>query len=358
MQSPSEVIQPTADNRPPSLAILVPTFNRAPYLRTLLDRLAEELADCEDDVIVIVSDNDSSDETPREIATAKDRMPALISFRQPTNLGADGNIVFLLREGERRTDYIWLIGDDDLPAPHSVRMLMRLLRREQPSTVYLSSQWIPAGVPLHVGESTARTLSYDVMTTARFATRVHVWTTFISAWVIRADSARDRDVPDYRGSHLSQLAWTWPAILNGEKHLYVRDPVIRATGGNSGGYSRLGVFGTNFALITRAETRAAGHPRRLANRILRRSAVSYLPNQMLDARRSDPEGRPDQAAMPSAHDLGGWWWWHVVLRPVATGPAPLARLLVTGTHRTQRLLARVDSLRCQRAGNHRMLASD
>ncbi len=47
----------------PLLAICIPTWNRAPQLRKLLTRLHDELGD-EGDIVVLVADNASDDETP------------------------------------------------------------------------------------------------------------------------------------------------------------------------------------------------------------------------------------------------------------------------------------------------------
>ena len=49
---------------PPLLTIGIPTYNRAKFLRRLLEQLRTELAGLDGQVEVLVSDNASTDDTP------------------------------------------------------------------------------------------------------------------------------------------------------------------------------------------------------------------------------------------------------------------------------------------------------
>jgi GT2 family glycosyltransferase len=103
----------------PKLSILVPTCNRAAYLRECLDSLLTTTVDCE----VIVSDNASSDETRALMRTYTD--PRVRYYRQAENMGVINNHNFLLAVA--RGDYICIFGDDDRAVPGSFERKVAML---------------------------------------------------------------------------------------------------------------------------------------------------------------------------------------------------------------------------------------
>lgn len=111
-------MQPSAD---PSLTIFIPTFNRPQQLDRLLAQLARLRQ--HHDFRVIVSDNCSTEKLP-----AIQRYEALgFQFtRTSANLGGSANILraFLMTE----TEYLWIIGDDDLPGDDALRRIEEDLR--------------------------------------------------------------------------------------------------------------------------------------------------------------------------------------------------------------------------------------
>jgi glycosyltransferase involved in cell wall biosynthesis len=92
----------------PLVSIGVPTYNRAKgYLRKVIER---SLGQTYSNIEVIVSDNCSIDETPELVRSFND--PRLRYFRQQTNLGANGNFNYCLRQA--RGAYFLLFHDDDM----------------------------------------------------------------------------------------------------------------------------------------------------------------------------------------------------------------------------------------------------
>lgn len=105
----------------PTLSILVPTYNRAAYLKQCLDSLLTTTVDCE----ILVSDNASTDDTAAVAAAFGD--PRLRYFRQPENAGVVANHNFLL--GQMRGRYFCLFGDDDVALPGCFEDKLALLER-------------------------------------------------------------------------------------------------------------------------------------------------------------------------------------------------------------------------------------
>jgi glycosyltransferase involved in cell wall biosynthesis len=101
------------------LSILVPTYNRAGYLRECLESLLATTVDCE----VIVGDNASGDDTSRVVASFGD--PRIRYHRHAENLGALANFNFLINAA--RGKYVCIFGDDDVALPGNFEPKVGLL---------------------------------------------------------------------------------------------------------------------------------------------------------------------------------------------------------------------------------------
>ena len=113
---------------PELLSICIPTFNRASYLRDLLDTLIPELEQAPEAaglVRLYISDNASPDSTPQVIETFSGRWP-IIHNRNARNIGGDYNFAQMI---DRATgDYFWLLGDDELMAGGFLTPLLERLK--------------------------------------------------------------------------------------------------------------------------------------------------------------------------------------------------------------------------------------
>src|SRR4051794_24783732 len=135
--------------RVPSLAVCIPTYNRAHVLGPLLERLRDE------DVTVLVSDNASDDDTPAVLERA-----GVAFHRQPENVGPLENVRWLLRNAPE-ADYVWLLGDDDTIVPGGIEHARALLRERRPAWLFCPHVWAHAdGVPLHGSPCPAQVEEY------------------------------------------------------------------------------------------------------------------------------------------------------------------------------------------------------
>jgi abequosyltransferase len=328
----------------PLLTIAVPTYNRADCLELLLTTLLRELQGLEGRVAVVVGDNASTDRTPEVTAAFAAAWRDTVLVRHAQNLGMDGNFCGC---AERvRTPYFWVVGDDDLPAPGAVRAVLSLLEREAPDLVYLDSRWLPDLKNMPASEPVG-TLQAVALEPLAFARRVHVWTTYLSGMVVRstpllADPARLRR---HAGTQLSQLAWVLEALGQGRRFVHVRTPCVFATEGNTGGYKVLQVFGRNFPEIVRAACPAAGRQGALAQAILRRTAIGYLPD-LLWGLRAAKLGRfeHEDAAAVLRPQFGATIAFHCLLRPIGHAPRPVARAALAAAHLASRIVRAADRI--------------
>ena len=112
------------------LSICIPTYNRARYLKELLDALIPQLDRCRPDTVeLIISDNCSTDGTFNQYRSIA--RPYLRSWRNEMNIGGDRNFLKCIQEA--KGEYVWLIGDDDIVEPDGVSRVVEWLRSEAPS---------------------------------------------------------------------------------------------------------------------------------------------------------------------------------------------------------------------------------
>jgi abequosyltransferase len=109
-------------NTLPSLAICIPTYNRAELLAELLESI---IAQGNADLEVVVSDDASPEDPSAVVESFRSRIPRLRYIRQPVNIGLDRNFLAVVEAAE--SDYIWLMGDDDVLEPGSAKRVLDAL---------------------------------------------------------------------------------------------------------------------------------------------------------------------------------------------------------------------------------------
>ena len=112
----------------PILTIAIPTFNRANFLEKNLNLLAQQQ---HESTAILVSDNDSTDDTHKVVERFKKVIPNLTYHRNEENIGFDGNIIKLYELS--RTPYIWFLSDDDPIEAGAVKAVVGALRQYKPT---------------------------------------------------------------------------------------------------------------------------------------------------------------------------------------------------------------------------------
>jgi hypothetical protein len=165
--------------RPP-LAICIPTYARAETLERLLATLAVEAPN----VPVLVADNASPDHTAKLLRRMA--RPDLAVHRHAENLGSIANIRWLLSHAPD-AEHVWMICDDDLPAPGRVASVLELVAAEDPDWLHLPHCWLdPAGTVVNRSPCPPALERYEG-SGALYRSYGH-WLTFGSAAVIRRDA--------------------------------------------------------------------------------------------------------------------------------------------------------------------------
>lgn len=123
------------DRNRPRLAICIPTYNRAGYIRETLASILEANEAC---VQICVSDNASSDDTVALARAALAGHPDARIAVAPENRGADAN--YLAAVALADADYCLLLGSDDTLAPGALSVLRERLERLRPELLLFDRQ--------------------------------------------------------------------------------------------------------------------------------------------------------------------------------------------------------------------------
>jgi glycosyltransferase involved in cell wall biosynthesis len=109
------------------LAICIPTFNRAEMLRSALYSIAPQIQEFSREVELIVSDNNSTDNTEEVVMWAQQLCP-IQYHRNTKNIGATNNFILLTTQ-LAKSDYCWLLGDDDFILPGAIKKVLDILKK-------------------------------------------------------------------------------------------------------------------------------------------------------------------------------------------------------------------------------------
>lgn len=339
---------------PIALTIIIPTFNRVRCLQMLLDALRVELRGMEERISVVIGDNGSTDNTSEVARSFAAVWRNTVLLRHETNVGPDENFCRCVERVE--STYFWIIGDDDLPRAGAIPALLNLLDVQQPDLLYMESRWTKTLIS-HDEAGTIGPLRASLNDRATFARRVHIWTTFISGSIVRTSLTPPAKLRQYTGTHLVQLGWIFEALKRGTRFVHVTTPCVLATSGASGGYAVLEVFGQNFPRIARHALSGTRALESLANAVVSRASLAYLPN-LVWAFREAKAGRFDQAESVTATlapELGRTLSYRLLIRPMADASPRTARVLLKIAHVATRVVSRLDLLRAHLGSGYRAL---
>jgi abequosyltransferase len=238
-------------NKAPLLTIAIPTYNRSQYLVRLLESLKPQMEAARDlfGIELLLSDNASTDQTSEVVQDfCKNASFPCRTFRNQTNLGADGNILQCFTEAAGK--YVWIVGDDDILLPGALLELLKLLQERDFDIVHLRSMPLVDDQQIY-----PQVTSLDVKVISKpeeFALQTHVFLTFITGNVIfreRALSLPHESFAGLVGTSLVQLGWTYTLLRHFQRGAVVSNPVIAASADARGGYALYTVFGTNLKRI-------------------------------------------------------------------------------------------------------------
>lgn len=104
----------------PLISIAIPTYNRANFLKNLLDNILPQASCLGGEVEICISNNCSTDNTREVVMGYKEKYPNLINYNEnEKNLGMDRNILKAMEMPQG--DFVWLLGDDDMVVSNGIK---------------------------------------------------------------------------------------------------------------------------------------------------------------------------------------------------------------------------------------------
>ncbi len=263
------------------LTIAIPTYNRADSLDLCLSMICGQLERYREEVEVLVSNNCSPDHTDTVVEKYRARGYALTYIKNRENVGPDRNFVQCYRRA--KGTYVLLLGDDDVLLDGALDTLVPILRNDSYGIVFLNSYGF-TGDSFQERPSVSPTgyVVYD--DTLAFVKKVAHFFTFMSGVIFNRTLVQEpRDWEPFFSSNLVQLAWTFSALFNGRKHVYMSEFLVAARLYNSGGYGVAQVFGHNMNRIFEA-FRQQGVDGQYFRAINRKLLVEHFPSMIALAR--------------------------------------------------------------------------
>lgn len=235
---------------PYKLSIVIPSFNRAPFLRECLDSIFRSAEGFESYVEVLVSDNHSTDSTQEVLAAYAGRKLRLRAIRPSVHLPAESNFRFVAEKATGK--YIWIVGDDDTFERKALAEVLPRLDSDAAVFVLNFSIW-----DNHL-ERLLKPRFHALASDTFFEKPDDLMTAFglsiglISSVVIKKDVFFALSSEEY----LKYVEYGFPfvyavyyGLLPNKKAVYLSEPLVINRAGNSGNYDWYKFFVAGSSLI-------------------------------------------------------------------------------------------------------------
>ena len=123
----------------PVLTIAIPTYNRAKFLSVCLLQIFRQIKTINPAVLeIIVSDNNSADNTESVVQTMINAGMNIIYRKNPENIGADKNFYQCYVQATGK--YVLILGDDDFFIDGTIEKIITILISDEYGVVYMNSE--------------------------------------------------------------------------------------------------------------------------------------------------------------------------------------------------------------------------
>lgn len=192
------------------LSLLIPTYNRCAALRETLEAFLPQLVE---GVELVVVDGASPDATAAVVGEFVQQSPHIRYVQLLQKGGIDRD--YDLGVSECRGEWVWLLADDDLPAPHAVECLLKALDASADLIVINADVFSPDYTTRLTGprlSTQEKLVIYDMDELFRVAND-HM--SFIAAVCIRRSVWLERERAPYYGTEFIHLGVIFQAPLRG-----------------------------------------------------------------------------------------------------------------------------------------------
>lgn len=217
------------------LSICIPTLNRGNYIGETLESIVHQLGD---EVEVVIVDGGSTDNTEQLVNQYRKSYPVIRYIKkyecgnQPSNEGFDRDCNHAVERAN--ADYCWLMTDDDLLAPGSIRKILNEI--DKGYALIVASVQVRNKDFTKVLVPKRPDLTHDIVFEPneinQFAITVGPSLTFVGSVVVNQKFWLSRDREKYYGSGFVHVGVIFDELLK-EKVLVIADPLVILRYGNA-----------------------------------------------------------------------------------------------------------------------------
>lgn len=222
------------------LSICIPTYNRRKFLERSINALLPQL---NDEVEVLISNNCSTDDTD-EYCKSLDSM--ITYYKQPENIGPDGNFLWLMDNAKGK--YLIILSDDDYMEDGAIENLLNFLNDKEIALGIINYK-----CRLKDGSFTSYTygnganIEYANEQIKEFIEYIGIQITFISGLVFNRDLLRKvKNKSQYKSTYLLQTCVALQCLKFNKKTAIIRTVSCIMEPDNSSGYNFYKVFVKNW----------------------------------------------------------------------------------------------------------------
>jgi glycosyltransferase involved in cell wall biosynthesis len=197
------------------LTIGIPVFNGENTISETLDSVVQSFPF---DVEILISDNDSTDNTASIVKSFSDKFSNIIYYKNEKNLGPDINFDLVVKKSSG--DFVWLLGADDEIATGGIRAVLEVIENFK----FIDAIFV--NYSLH-NRDTLECLVYKVLdiksdvfcrNSDEFLNTVTVYPNFVSSIVVRKSKWLMYSSSDFFGTFWVQYAMLMKVVESGQSY--------------------------------------------------------------------------------------------------------------------------------------------
>lgn len=264
------------------LTIAIPTYNRASYLDLCLSHICGQLGKGDTRVELLVSDNNSTDNTSDIVGKYVSSGHTINYIKNKENIGSDKN--FLQCFNLAKSKYVLILGDDDILLDGAITNILDIIGKDDYGVVHLRSYGFMEDLNKErpVGHFEGHIIYADIK---EFLYKASYFLTFVSTNVVNKSLVSSGlELNRFLDSNLVQLGWTFSALFNSKKNVYVREFMVAAKLYNSGGYKLCQIFGVNSNKVFDMFANEEGINREFFKIINKKMLLKFFPANIIRSR--------------------------------------------------------------------------
>lgn len=199
------------------LTVAIPTYKRPKFLDVCLASISDSVGSLPVNILVM---DDSTDETNDHL---REKYPSVKFIKNKKNLGIDKNICACIENAE--TDYVWLIGEDDLMRKNGIKIVLDALN-EHPKIPFIFANYSYITTDQKKIFKSISIKANTGITSFKLFFEDHLWSAgFIGGCVINRPKFLSTKYKEYIGTYYAHVGGLCEASF--EKDIYIiSEPLV------------------------------------------------------------------------------------------------------------------------------------